>query len=61
MRHVVLLCYDMPLLLLHLSFVIFIFTTRRKQKILNTGFFTIFVIVAIVDIIHHVLVSFLAS
>ncbi|KAH7721276.1 hypothetical protein AAVH_11239 [Aphelenchoides avenae] len=53
-EHIILFVYDIPLLLVHLSVVVLILAVRRKEKFLSTGFYTVFAITSIVDIIHHV-------
>ncbi|KAH7696796.1 hypothetical protein AAVH_36127, partial [Aphelenchoides avenae] len=52
-RTIVLLSLDVPFTLLHLSVVVFILAARRHDWMIRSGFYTIFVVTAIADIVHQ--------
>lgn len=56
-RQIVLLSLDVPLTLLHISVVVFILGARRHDWMIRQGFFTVFVLTALGDIVHQMAVS----
>lgn len=56
-RTVVLLCLEIAFMMIHLSVVVFTLTTRSRDALIRSGFYTLFVITAVADIVHQLVVS----